>query len=118
MVEEHKERQERAARNEALLREVNNRIEEVDAGMRVLPSDEMLQFHCECGRPECDLRISMTPAEYLHVREQNDRFAVVPGHEQLEIERPVEQTERYLIVDKLAAVEPIVGGDGVPNSGN
>jgi hypothetical protein len=99
------------------LREVNNRIEELDAGMRVLPSDEMLQFHCECGRPECDSRISMTLTEYIHVREQSDRFAVVPGHEQLEIERPVERTERYLIVDKLASVEPIVGADGIPDSG-
>jgi hypothetical protein len=110
-------RLEKAARNEALWREVNDRIEEVDAGMRVLPADRMLEFHCECGRRGCDSRVSMTPQEYWHVREQNDRFAVVPGHEQLEIERPVETTSRYLIVDKLAIVEPLVGGDGIPNSG-
>jgi hypothetical protein len=117
-VERTDGRLEKSARNEALWREVNERIEELDAHMRVLPHDELLEFHCECGRAECESRISMTPDEYRRVREQSDRFAVVPGHEQLEIERPVERNERYLIVDKLAIVEPYVGGDGIPNSGS
>src|SRR5204863_5142143 len=39
----------KSALNEALWREVNERIDEVDEAMRVLPDDAQLTFHCECG---------------------------------------------------------------------
>jgi hypothetical protein len=107
---------ERAARNEALWREVNERIDEVDEAFRVLPEDSLLTFHCECGREDCEERLSLTPAEYHEVRSQKDRFAVFPGHEQQALERPILRTDRYVLVDKLPAVEPFVGADGVPNS--
>jgi hypothetical protein len=50
----------------------------------------------------------MTLAEYERVRSQRDRFAVVPGHQTDNIERVVETSDRYLIVDKVDAVEPLV----------
>jgi hypothetical protein len=111
-------RKERASRNEALLREVNERIEEVGKRLQVLPDDGSLDFRCECGRPECEAFVSMTAGEFEHVRAENDRFAVVPGHEDDEIERVVERAERYVIVDKLPRAEPFVGADGEPDSGN
>jgi hypothetical protein len=107
----------RFAKNEALFREVNERIAEVGERLQVLPEDELLAFRCECGRAQCETPISMTPAEYEHVRSDNDRFAVVPGHEDQEIERVVERTERYVVVDKLPEAEPYVGADGQPDSG-
>jgi hypothetical protein len=110
-------REERTARNEALLREVNERIEEVGKHLQVLPDDETLEFRCECGRPKCEDFISMAVGEYEHVRDDNDRFAVVPGHENDEIERVVERFESYVIVDKKPAAEPLVGADGEPDSG-
>jgi len=109
-------RQERAAKNEALLRELNERIEEVGRGLRT-EDDQTLGFRCECGDSDCDAFVSMTEREYEHVRSDNDRFAVVPGHEDEQIERVVERAERYVIVDKLPAVEPLVGADGEPDSG-
>jgi hypothetical protein len=51
------------------------------------------------------------------VRGDNDRFAVVPGHENPEIERVVERHERYVVVDKLPDAERYVGADGKPQSG-
>jgi hypothetical protein len=51
------------------------------------------------------------------VREENDRFAVVPGHEDEQIERVVERAERYVVVDKLPQAERFVGADGQPDSG-
>ena len=78
---------------------------------------ELLDFRCECGRPECESAVPMTADEYEHVRSDNDRFAVVPGHEKDEIERVVERTDRYLIVDKRPEAEPYVGADGEPDSG-
>ena|SRR5919204_6296866 len=111
-------RDERLAKNEALLREVNERIHEVGERLQVLPDDELLDFRCECGRPECESAVPMTADEYEHVRSDNDRFAVVPGHEKDEIERVVERTDRYLIVDKRPEAEPYVGADGKPDSGS
>jgi hypothetical protein len=108
--------EERIARNEAIWREVNDRIDEVGEAMRVLPDDSLLVFHCECGRPGCDSMVSLTPAEYHDVRSQHDRFAVFPGHEQSEIERTIERTDRYVLVDKLPGAEPFVGADGLPDS--
>ena len=110
-------REERSAKNEALLREVNDRIEEVGEHLRVLPDGERLDFRCECGRPGCEELISMGMPEYQHVRADNDRFAVAPGHEDLEIERVVERADCYVIVDKRAGAERFVGADGEPDSG-
>lgn len=104
-----------AARNEALWREVNDRIDEIDETMRVL-ADDLLEFHCECGSRECESRISMTPAEYHELRHQPDTFAVATGHEQDVVEHVVKRTDRYLVVDKLAVVEREIGGDGIPRS--
>jgi hypothetical protein len=110
-------RDERAAKNEALLREVNERIEEVGERLQVLPDDGSLDFRCECGREGCESFVSMTVDEYEHVRAENDRFAVVPGHEDEDIERVVERGERYVIVDKLPHAERLVGADGETDSG-
>jgi hypothetical protein len=107
----------RAARNEALWREVNDRIDEVDERMRVIAHDSLLSFHCECGREDCHTMIAMTGAEYRDVRRQPDTFAVAAGHEQEMIEHVVRRSPGYLVVDKLAVVETAVGGDGVPRSG-
>jgi hypothetical protein len=110
-------RQERSAKNEALLREVNERIHEVGERLQVLPDDDQLDFRCECGRPDCENYVSMTASEYEHVRSDTDRFVLVPGHEDLEIERVMERAERYVIVDKRPKAEPYVGADGQPDSG-
>ena len=98
------------------MREVNDRIDDVDEAMRVLPGDSLLSFHCECGRKDCEERVSLTPSEYHEVRTQRDRFALVPGHEDPALERTVKRTDRYIVVDKLPAAEPLVGADGLPNS--
>jgi hypothetical protein len=105
------------ARNEALLREVNERIHEVGERLQVLPDDELLDFRCECGRPECEEFVSLTASEYQRVRSDNDRFAIVPGHEDPAIERIVERADRYVVVDKLPPAEPLVGADGEADSG-
>ena len=110
-------RDERLAKNEALLREVNERIHDVGQGLQVLPDDGQLDFRCECGRPECDLFVHLMAFDYQRVRADNDRFVVVPGHEDPEIERVVERSQGYVVVDKRPQAEPFVGADGEPDSG-
>ena len=97
---------------------MNERIHEVGERLQVLPDDEKLDFRCECGRSDCDGVVQMTPAQYEHVRADNDRFAVVPGHEDGAIERVVEENGTYVIVDKRPEAEPYVGADGKPESGS
>jgi hypothetical protein len=115
-----KGRLERQARNEALLREVNERIESVGAGTPGVGEEGYLEFLCECGQGErCELSaVRLTVAEYEEVRTQDDRFAVYPGHENPALERVVKRTERYVLVDKVSDAEPFVADDprGAPSS--
>jgi hypothetical protein len=110
-----KERLERQALNEGLTRNVNEQVAVL--GTRAIgwaDRDGLFDFHCECGRREgCPERLQMTLAEYERVRQQQDRFAVAPGHEEEEIEHVVDRTDRFLLVDKRDAYERFVGGDAV-----
>lgn len=112
-----KTRDERTARNEALLREVNERIHDVGQRLQVLPDNGELDFLCECGRPACAMVVHMPAADYQRVRADNDRFVVVPGHEDATIERVVERHASFFVVDKRPEAEPLVGADGEANSG-
>jgi hypothetical protein len=104
------ERFERQARNETLMRTVNDQIAAVDkraAGWA--GAEERFAFQCECGRiGGCDGRVLMTMSEYARVRSQRDRFCVVPGHENDQLEEVVERDERYVIVDKRDEIEHLV----------
>jgi hypothetical protein len=86
------------ARNEALFREVNERIEDVQSGFA---AEGRTDFLCECGSEDCTQPISLTLAEYEQVRRNPEHFLVVPGHDVVDVERVVEQTDRYAVVEKL-----------------
>ena len=57
-------------RNEALFREVNERIREITAGQGV-PFDERVLFQCECGRLDCHEQIELSLAEYEAARSRS-----------------------------------------------
>ena len=109
------ERLERQARNEALVREVNERMNVLDrgaAGSGAVNGVSTFGIHCECGREGgCGEMIWMTLAEYELVRAQDDRFALVLGHETDGLEHIVEENERYAIVDKVDEAEHLVADD-------
>ena len=86
--------EERVGKNEALFREVNERIREITT------YDSDVEFLCECGDPECAQPIVMTIHEYEAVRSDPTRFVVVPGHEVPALERVVEETDRFAVVEK------------------
>ena len=65
------DREERQGRNEALFREVNERIKEV-------ATDGSAEFLCECGNEECTRPILMRLDEYEAVRADPLQFAVAP----------------------------------------
>ena len=84
------------ARTQSLFREVNERIEEVTAGRN--PHGEIV---CECADQTCAETIQLTLDEYDAVRRTAAHFLVRPGHEVPKIERVVEETERYAVVEKV-----------------
>jgi hypothetical protein len=85
-------------RNEALFREVNERIE--DAGTGLAPEDVPMEFLCECDDPDCVEKVNATRAEYEAIRAVPTRFVVLPGHEDPDIEHVVQQTDHFLVVEK------------------
>ena len=103
------ERFARQAHNEALFREVNNRIAQLGERAQAWSPDGTVEFLCECGEEGgCGKRVRVPIDVYERVRQQDDRFVVAPGHETLEIERAVEWTDDYVVVDKIRAAEPYV----------
>jgi hypothetical protein len=85
-------------RNEALFREVNERIE--DVGTTLPPDDAPMEFLCECDDPDCVEKVSATRAEYEAIRAVATHFVVLPGHEDPSVEHVVQQTESFLVVEK------------------
>ena len=109
------ERYARQTRNEALFREVNEQIAQVDDAERQWST---LEIMCECGAEGgCGERVEIPLDAYERVRSQDDRFVVRPGHETPELEHAVEWGDEYVIVDKIEAAEPLVENDprGAPS---
>jgi hypothetical protein len=95
------DRHQRIGRNEALFREVNERLEHLHDSFEVSSGRE--QFLCECGDATCAEPIELTREEYERVRADSALFAIVAGHEQLDVEEIVEENERFHVVRKQAA---------------
>jgi hypothetical protein len=89
----------RIGRNEIVFREVNERLREIGEGFSLV--SEFAEFVCECGDSACTERIQLALADYERVRSDPKWFVIVPGHEELEYERIVDQPEGYTIVEKL-----------------
>jgi hypothetical protein len=91
-------REERIGLNEAVFREVNERIEDLAETFQL--KDEPLDLVCECGDAACVRRITMTRTEYEELRSEPRQFAVHPGHEYPDVEEVVERRKGYDIVSK------------------
>jgi hypothetical protein len=94
-------RERRLAENEALAREVNERVGDVAAAW--YGEDERLDFVCECSLDECSDRVRLRMAEYSRVRSSPYWFVLLPEHLVPEIEREVERIGDYVVVEKLGA---------------
>ena len=90
------EREKRVGMNEALFREVNERIGDLP---QTNGSDDMLII-CECGRVECTERLNVSTKEYVRTREDSRTFIVLPGHVIPDVERVVRDGPGYEIVEK------------------
>jgi hypothetical protein len=86
--------------NEALFREVNERVRELNAA---LPPALDTAWTCECSNTRCLELVELAPDEYEAVRAYPERFLVYPdeAHVATDGERVVERHARYWVVEKL-----------------
>ena len=107
----------RLARNQALYREVNERVQAINEAFdNLLPLGDWI---CECANPECSERLSLTHEEYETLRADGSRFAVAPDEAHLfpEVENVTERHDRYWVVEKQGiAAQVAVEAD--PRSGS
>jgi hypothetical protein len=91
--------------NEALFRDVNERINEGSMRLEPFDGDEprYWQFVCECASAACVDHIELTKEEYEEVRDDPTHFAVLPGHENPDRETVEWRTERFVVVEKRVA---------------
>jgi hypothetical protein len=93
------------ARTESAFREVNEAIATTAARFDADETD----FVCECADPRCAHRLTAELDDYDEVRSEPTRFLLAPGHDLPEIERVVERTDGYHVVEKFGSVvTPIV----------
>ena len=103
-------RRDRMARNEALFRDLNDRVSAVVTDLdpnSVAETGAPHEYLCECSNSDCIAQVSLTAEEFQRVRSSPIQFAVLPGHETNEIETVVERADRYLIVQKDAGERAI-----------
>jgi hypothetical protein len=84
--------------HQILLREVNERIEQLNGDWEQTDRDMVL---CECGYPDCLEKIEIAAADYERVRRFPTRFLVKPDHVMGGSERIVERTDVYVVVEKV-----------------
>jgi hypothetical protein len=86
---------ERLARNQALFREVNERINQVRPDTL-----GFAEFVCECSDAVCSESVAIRSDEYEAVRSDPNRFLVAPGHATEAVEDVVEDHGRFLVIEK------------------
>jgi hypothetical protein len=91
--------EQRAARNEALFREVNENIARLEERQGDAAPESV--FICECSSSLCTDHIPVDLETYQRVREHPRRFLVLPGHVDETLESSVETHPGFVIVEKL-----------------
>ena len=92
-------KQRRKAANEAVFREVNERIESLQQVFAAV-NHEPLHIVCECDRIDCAEQLSVDLEVYEETRNDSSLFFVLPGHEDGSVEDVVDTGGDYVIVRK------------------
>ena len=92
----------KGAQNQALLREVNERIEQV------VDDAANPEFLCECANEDCIETLQLSMGEYEAIRASPVRFPIKAGHEVSEFEDVVAEHEDYVVVEKFGEAGEVV----------
>lgn len=93
------ERARRIGRNEAIFREVNEQIEQLNDRFHAVGND-VLQLVCECGSLECAEQLAVPLRVYEGARADSTLFVIKPGHEIPDVEDVVSREPDYFVVRK------------------
>jgi hypothetical protein len=104
---------EKAARNQVVFREVNERIAELT---ELVNETGFNLFICECSDAACAESLELTREEYEAVRADPARFVVLDGHQMPEVERVVGGNGRYLVVETIGPAAEIAHAGLGPSS--
>lgn len=91
------ERVRRMTENEALFREVNERVQDV---AQSLESDSLFEYFCECANADCTFHLELTRSQYESVRADPKQFVVLPNHFTPEVETLIGKEDGYWVVRK------------------
>jgi hypothetical protein len=92
------ERERRLGLNEAMFREVNERVEDINQTFASVTGT--FDIFCECGDMACTERITVPVDIYERVRGESTHFLLRAGHEDPTVESVVETFEVFVIVEK------------------
>jgi hypothetical protein len=92
--------QARMARTESTFREVNEAIAKTASRFEA----EEAAFICECADPDCIDRVTADLEDYEEVRGEPTQFLLAPDHHEPSVERVVERTGAFDVVEKVAPV--------------
>src|SRR6478735_5337763 len=96
--------EQRAARNEALFREVNENIARLEE--RYGESSRAV-FICECSSDSCTEHVPVDEETYRRVREHPRRFIIIPDHVENTLDSVIETPPGYLVVEKTGAAAKV-----------
>jgi hypothetical protein len=108
------ERARRVGANEALFRQVNERIEGLNETFATVTDD--FEVICECENLWCIEQIRVSRAVYEQTRARSDRFIVKPGHETEGVEFIIESCQQFVIVEKRAGERKRVAEETDPRA--
>jgi len=92
------DRERRLGLNEAMFREVNERVEDINEAFGSITGE--FDIFCECGDVNCAERITVPTSEYERVRSDAKHLLLKVGHEDPTVERVIENHNHYVIVEK------------------
>jgi hypothetical protein len=97
---------ERVARNDAIFREANERIQAAAAGTNL----ELVPFICECADERCTQIVPMRLSDYERIRSDPRHFLNLPGHEAsahgwAEV---IATGEHHVVVEKIGEAAELV----------
>ena len=107
-------RAERVGHNQAVFRNVNERLETLNDALATFT--EKFDVVCECGEVECAKQISMTRESYERVRSDPALFVVVPDHEAADVEEVVESSRDYEVVRKRSGDPELTAAETDPRT--
>jgi hypothetical protein len=94
------------ARTESAFREVNEAIARTADRFEAEEAD----FVCECADPDCTHRVTAALEDYEDVRTEGTHFLLAPGHHEPRVERVVERTGEYDVVEKFETTVARIAG--------